>query len=296
MDQFECIVIPEPDSRLRPFANRLKQWATRVRTFDAPIADEDDLIDRVRASDAILPMGGTQLTARVIESAAALRYIGLGATLFTGPHSNIDVDQANARGIPVTGVRDYGDIGVAEWVAAEAVRFIKQPEINGELGGTTVGVIGAGAAGGLTGRMLQGMGAVLRYYSRSRKPDVEADGIEYRDLSDLLAECTIVSIHVPRHTSILGARELDRFGSGKLLINTSVGLPVDSAALRAWLQDPANRFAADVEGIGDLKGEASTHPRISYYPGTTGYTAQAADRLYAEVERQLVAFLRSSSR
>ncbi len=296
MDRFQTIVIPEPDSRLRPFVDRLRRWAREVRTFDTPVGDSTDLSSRIGDADVVLPMGGTRLTAEVINAAQSLRYIGLGATLFSGIHSNIDLEAAAARSIPVTGVRDYGDIGVAEWVVAEAVRFVKRPELNGELAGTPVGIIGAGAAGGLTARSLAALGADVRYTGRGRKHKIEADGIPYQPLDSLLSECLIVSIHLPRNTMIVGARELELFGAGKLLINTSVGLPVEVDALSNWLNDPNNLFAADIEGIGALMDTAATHPRISYLPATSGYTAQAAERLYAEVERQLVAFLQQRTR
>lgn len=291
MARFTTIVIPEPDSRLKPFAGRLEPWAATVRTFDTPFEGTAELIERVRDADAVLPMGGTRLDAEVIAAAARLRYIGLGATLFTGPHGNIDLAAAEARGIRVTGVRDYGDVGVAEWVAAESIRYLKQEKINRELAGTRFGVIGAGAAGGLTARTLAALGARARYFSRSRKDALEAEGIGYRPLADLLERCRIVSIHLPRNTSLLGADELARLGSGKLLLNTSVGLPVDTEALRTWLSDPANRFAADADGIGEMLPDAAARPGIVYLPRSAGYTAEAAERMYAQVEGHLAAFL-----
>ena len=294
MKQFTTIVIPESDSRLKPFAERLEPLAGTVRTFNAPFESKPQLIERIGEADVVLPMGGTRLDAEVIASAGNLRYIGLGATLFSGPHCNIDLAAAEARGIRVTGVRDYGDIGVAEWVAAESIRYLKREAINGELAGTCLGVIGAGAAGGLTARTLKALGAEVRYFSRSRKELLEAEGVEYRLLNELLAECRIVSVHLPRHTSLLGVEELASLGSGKLLFNTSVGLPVDPGALRAWLEDPANYFAADSDGIGEMLAVAESHPRIIYLPRSSGYTAQAADRMYAQVEQQLVAFLNES--
>lgn len=291
MERFTTIVIPESDSRLKPFAARLARWAATVRTFEVPFESRDELIERIGDADAVLPMGGTRVDADVFAAAGGLRYIGLGATLFSGAHSSIDLAAAEARGIRVTGVRDYGDIGVAEWVAAESIRYVKREEINGELAGTCFGVIGAGAAGGLTARTLKALGAEVRYFSRSRKRLLDAEGVEYRSLADLLDECRIVSIHLPRNTPLLGAEDLRRLGSGKLLFNTSVGLPVEPEALRAWLADQTNRFAADADGIGEMLTDAATHPRIVYLPRSSGYTAEAAERMYSQVEKQLAAFL-----
>jgi phosphoglycerate dehydrogenase-like enzyme len=107
MERFACIVLPESDSRLKPFAERLEPWAEAVRVYDTPFESKEELIERIGDADAVLPMGGTKLDKDVLAAAGRLRYIGLGATLFSGPHSNIDLAAAEARGIPVTGVRDY---------------------------------------------------------------------------------------------------------------------------------------------------------------------------------------------
>jgi len=291
MNRFTAIVIPESDSRLKRFASQLEQWAQEVRTYETPFENSDELIERIGDADAVLPMGGTRLDSTVIRAASGLRYIGLGATLFSGPHSNIDLSSAEVRNIRVTGVRDYGDIGVAEWVVSEAIRYTKREQINGEVAGTRFGIVGAGAAGGLTARTLKAIGAEVCYFSRHRKESLDAEGIEYRPLHDLLADSSVVSVHLPRNTSLLGAEEFRALGSGKLLFNTSVGLPMDSKSLRAWLEDEANWFAADSDGIGELIPEVGTHPRIVHLPRSSGYTTAAAERMYAQVARQLAEFL-----
>lgn len=291
MRSLNQIVIPEHDSRLKPFASRLEPLAERIRTFDSPFKNREELIRRIGEAEVLLPMGGTHIDAAILDAAPGLRYIGLGATLFSEPHANIDLPAAEARGIRVTGVRDYGDIGVAEWVLAETIRYLKIETHNRELAGTPVGIIGAGAAGGLTARYLNALGAKVRYYSRSKKPELEAEGIEYRSLSELLAESRIVSIHLPRNTTLLSAPELAALGGRKLLINTSVGLPVETEALREWLTDQSNWFAADADGVGEMRTEASSHPRIVYLPRSSGFTAEAAERMFAQVEAQLASFI-----
>ena len=291
MKRLSSIVIPEHDSRLKPFALRLEQLARNVRTFDTPWRDREELMKRIVDAEVLLPMGGTRLDAETIAAARSLRYIGLGATLFPGAHSNIDLEAAAARGIRVAGVRDYGDVGVAEWVASQAIRFLKRGALNRELAGTLCGIIGAGAAGGLTARLLKGMGAEVRYFSRSRKAALEEAGVEYRSLTDLLCESLVVSLHLPRRTMLLGAEEFAVLGAGKLLVNTSVGLPAECDALRRWLREESNRFAADADGIGEMLADAEAHPRIRYLPRSSGFTEEAAERMFAQVEGQLAAFL-----
>lgn len=294
METFNCIVLPEANSRLKPIAPRLRRYAEEVRVFDTDPQTREELIRRVADADCILPMGGTQLDGETISACPNLRYIGLAATLFTGKSSNIDLEATKRRSIPVTGVRDYGDIGVAEWVVSVSVDYLKRPPTNGELAGTSCGIIGAGAAGSLTAKTLRKLNADVSYFNRSRKPELEEQDIDYRPRERLLRDVRILSLHLPRRTKVLGTEELATFGNGKLLINTSVGLPVDEAALRRWLEDEQNVFAVDSDGIGELSDICTTHPRIVYLPASCGYTKQAEQRLFEQIERQLHAFLNRS--
>ena len=289
--RFACIVLPEGNSRLKPLAQTLGNYAHEVRTFTEAHRSQRELIDRVADADCILPMGGTRLDADLLEACPRLRYIGLGATLFHGESSNIDLQTARRRGIVVTGARDYGDIGVAEWVAAVAVKFLKQPHCNGELAGTVCGVVGAGASGSLTARTLAALGAEVHYFSRSRKADLDAAGIGFLELAELLRRCRVVSIHLPRRVHLIGREELSTLGNDKLLLNTSVGLPVEERALRSWIEQQRNIFAADADGIGELADIARTHPHIEYLDASAGYTRQAEQRLFAQVESRLREFL-----
>lgn len=294
MEKFDCIVLPEADSRLKPIVPRLRLYAGEVRVYDTDPQSREELIRRVADADCILPMGGTRLDRETISASPNLRYIGLAATLFTGNSSNIDLEATKRRSIPVTGVRDYGDIGVAEWIVSVSVNYLKRPPTNGELAGTPCGIIGAGAAGSLTAKTLRKLDAEVSYFNRSRKPYLEEEDIDYRPLDRLLPDVRILSLHLPRRTKVLGAEELASFGNGKLLINTSVGLPIDEVALRRWLEDEQNVFAADSDGIGELSDICLTHPRLVYLPASSGYTKQAEQRLFEQVEHQLRAFLNRS--
>ena len=55
-----------------------------------------------------------------------------------------------------------------------------------ELTGVPVGIIGMGATGRVVTRALQFFGADLTYYNRSRKPDIEEQGVKYLPLEELL--------------------------------------------------------------------------------------------------------------
>lgn len=73
-----------------------------------------------------------------------------------------------------------------------------------EIGGRTVGIVGTGAIGTMTARLFQAFGAKVIAYSRTVRPEVEAMGVEYVTLEELMAQSDIVSVHVPNNQETKG--------------------------------------------------------------------------------------------
>jgi D-lactate dehydrogenase len=109
-----------------------------------------------------------------------------------------------------------------------------------ELHGRTVGVVGTGKIGATLLRVLSGFGVQLLAHDVAPSPDVEALGVRYVGLDELLAAAHVVTLHCPltpatRHL-IDGAR-LARMRPGAILVNTSRGALIDTPALVAALKD-----------------------------------------------------------
>ena len=103
-----------------------------------------------------------------------------------------------------------------------------------EIGGRTVGIVGTGAIGTMTARLFQAFGAKVIAYSRTVRPEVEAMGVAYVSLEELMARSDIVSIHVPNNQETKGLISKERIAAMKpsaLLINVARGAIVDNAAL-----------------------------------------------------------------
>ncbi|PIE34565.1 dihydrofolate reductase [candidate division KSB3 bacterium] len=292
MKQFKQIAIPEGKSRLANDLDRIQPYsAAEIITYDTNPDSECELLERVRAADCIIIGSYSKLDGAIIRQCPSLEYIGLAATLFTGQGANIDLEAAAERKIAVTGVSDYGDYGVVDFVVSETIRYLKYGTRNRELRGQPVGIIGAGTVGSLVAKSLKVLGAEVSYYSRSSRPDLERDGIHYAPLHTLLQRVSILSVHVPRNTQVLGKEELDMLTDGTLLFNTSVGLPIEPEAMRKWLNNPRNVFVADRDGIGYLEEEYTNFPNITFYPRSSGFTEEAERRLADKVEQNLKAFL-----
>jgi len=114
--------------------------------------------------------------------------------------------------------------------------------------GKTVGLVGCGAIGAQVARKVRAFGAEVVYYDVRRLPADEESrlGLRYEKLDDLLAISDIVSLHLPlldttRH--LVGERELGLMKGSAILVNTSRGEIVDTAALAVALKSGRIRGA-----------------------------------------------------
>ena len=248
--------------------------------------EEPEVIRRIGNADCLLVSFRTPIRRRVLDACPNIRYIGMCCTLYNPESSNVDVIEARRRGITVSGVKDYGDEGVVEYVISELVRLmhgfggIRWRKQSYELTGRKVGIIGLGKTGGMIADAMLFFGADTCYYSRTRKPDAEARGIAYRPMHSLLAEAEIVCTCLPRNNYLLGDEEFSILGNGKILVNTSVGPTFDTTAIKRWLERyPESYSLCDATGMGALETELCTYPNVLYTPMISGKSAQSIERL-----------------
>ena len=136
-------------------------------------------------------------------------------SLYSEASSNVDIAYAREHGITVTGIRDYGDEGVAEYVLMNVIRRLHGEDGSApllgeisEISGAKVGLLGLGASAQAVARALKMMGADVRYYSRTRKPGIEtAMGYHYQELHLLLQECDIICSCLSKNVTLLGLGE-----------------------------------------------------------------------------------------
>ncbi|GIQ87096.1 hypothetical protein KIPB_009066 [Kipferlia bialata] len=137
---------------------------------------------------------------------------------------------------------------------------------------------------------LQGLGANVAYYNRSKaRPVLDDAGIPRLSLSDLMATCDILTLHIPRDTVVVDRDTLGLFKGG-LVIHTSLGLPVDCGAID-WLTHEGHHLAADHDGLRTLPTSVRDLPGVSYYPYYSGFTREAVSRLVGGVVTNMAAHL-----
>ncbi len=209
-------------------------------------------------------------------------------TLIDEKSANVDIAATRERRIEVLGVRDYGDEGVIEFIISELVRLLKVTgqhqwkPVDLELTGQKLGIIGMGTLGTMLARAAQLFGMEVYYFSRTRKPDVEERGATYLELDQLLQEVDIISTYLPRNTVIL-MNKLKLFGTGKILINTSLGPTFDVQEFCQWIQEPGNYAIFDGDALEGHRDELVKYPRVIYTDKVVGWTQQAKERLSQKV-------------
>lgn len=256
---FQKLVAIEPINLISDAEKELRRYAREIVFYKDIPAGDAEIAARVGDADAVLLSYTSRLTRAAMEQCPNLRYVGMCCSLYSEESANVDIAYARSRSIDVRGIRDYGDRGVVEyvlWQLGEILHgFGGRPcwdPLPRELTRLRVGVVGLGVSGGMIADALHYMGADVRYYSRTRKPQAEANGLRYQPLDDLLAECEVVFTCLNKNVILLSAEQFAKLGSHKILFNTSIGPAADLSALAAWLDDPRNLFCCDTVGaLGD---------------------------------------------
>eukprot|EP00286_Rhodomonas_abbreviata_P025317 CAMPEP_0181295716 /NCGR_PEP_ID=MMETSP1101-20121128/4299_1 /TAXON_ID=46948 /ORGANISM="Rhodomonas abbreviata, Strain Caron Lab Isolate" /LENGTH=361 /DNA_ID=CAMNT_0023400493 /DNA_START=62 /DNA_END=1147 /DNA_ORIENTATION=- len=107
--------------------------------------------------------------------------------------------------------------------------------------GKVIGVLGTGKIGQITAKILSGFGpSRLLGYDLFPSPAMqESLGMEYVSVGELVAQCDIISLHLPLLPStyhLINADTIQTMKKGVVIINTSRGGLIDASALEAGLK------------------------------------------------------------
>jgi glycerate dehydrogenase len=204
-----------------------------------------------------------RMTKQIIESADALRFIGLAATGV----DNVDLAVAEQNNVAVCNIRGYCTNSVAEHVFAVLLHMTHNIGLYDKsvragnwqraadfcmldfplrgLSTMTLGIVGYGELGKGVAKIAAAFGMRVQIARRIGQHDVAADGRV--DLEQLLQDCDAISLHCPLTDAtrgLIGKRELSLMKSNALLVNTARGGLVDSVALLNALQEGVIAAAA----------------------------------------------------
>jgi len=223
-----------------------KEW------FDKHLGDTGFEIDyfRVRlvaetahyaqGSDVICAFVNDDLSGPVIEELAGfgVKMIAMRCAGF----NNVDLETADKLGIPVYRVPEYSPHAVAEHAVAlilalnrkihkayNRVRdgnFSLSRLVGFNLHGKTVGVLGTGKIGRVFAELMKCFGCRVLLYDKFPNTEMQEKGYPYVDLTTLLRESDILSLHVPllpETAHIINRETLNMMKDNAMLINTSRG-------------------------------------------------------------------------
>jgi len=267
-------------------------------TIQPPLRTAGELIAAAHDADVLMMRDQFgKVTAEVLDGCPRLRLI---VTRSTG-HDHIDLQAAKARGVVVANVPNYGAHMIAEHAFAlmlavarnvcaanERYRRIRRFDDTGlagvELYGKTLGVIGTGRIGRHSARIGNGFGMEVVAFDLLQNDSLAAEmGFRYVSLDELLGRSDFLTIHLPltdqtRH--LICSRTLAGVKRGAILVNTSRGPIVDTAALKEALADGRLSGA----GLDVLEEERAVYhdfgdANVIVTPHIGWYTQEARGRL-----------------
>lgn len=186
------------------------------------------------------------------ETAKILADQGIGlVALRCAGYNNVDMVACQSNSIRVVRVPAYSPHAVAEHAAGLMLTlnrkihraYCRIREMNFSLDGLVgfdlyskrIGIIGTGKIGAAFAAICSGFGMRIFAYDVYQNAELAARfGVEYVDLKTLYRESDIISLHAPLNPEtfhIINQQTLDLMKRGVMIINTSRGALIDTAAL-----------------------------------------------------------------
>jgi glyoxylate reductase len=276
-------------------------------------ADRERLLQLAPGVEAIVADPTVPVDAKLLDAAGSqLRVVAN----FAVGYDNVDLDACRERGIAVTntpGVLTNATAELALALTLAAARRLSELErelragrwtgwdpgayLGMELSGATFAIVGLGRIGRRYAELVSGLAGRIVYVARSPKPEAERElDAERMGLPGALAVADAISVHAPggeetRH--LIGASELGLMKPTAILVNTSRGTLVDSAALAAALAEGRLGAAGlDVyEHEPRVPAELLAAPRCVLLPHVGSATTKARDAMAVAVAENVRAAL-----
>ncbi|MDR1596931.1 MAG: D-2-hydroxyacid dehydrogenase [Treponema sp.] len=289
----------------------------KLTVYDrSSLTDPKESINRIGNAEAVI-VNKTPVPAEVINACPSIRYIGVLAT----GYNVVDVNAAKSKGIVVTNIPTYGTAAVGQFAIALLLeichhighhdktvhegRWEKNPDWCYwdypliELADKTMGIIGFGRIGQVTGSIAKALG--MKVIAHDGHPNDSGRQIAgYVSLDELFAQSDVICLHCPlfpETTGIISRANIAKMKDGVILINNSRGPLVVEADLAEAL-DSGKIYAAglDVVSTEPIKGDnpllkaknCIITPHISWAP------KESRQRLMDVAVNNLAAFVNGS--
>jgi D-3-phosphoglycerate dehydrogenase/(S)-sulfolactate dehydrogenase len=275
-------------------------WGTPFQMLEGsfPITRNDDLWNNpeelkaaLKDVKALVVRNRTKVTADVIAVAPNLKVIaraGVGL-------DNIDLKAADAAGVVVVAGLGANAVSVGELTLGLALSLLRNVPGHDvatrdggwvrtpgrELSGLTWGLLGCGATGVATAKLIQGFNCSVLGYDPYAK---NVQGVELTSFEDVLKRSDVVSIHMPSTPETNGsinAATLALMKKDAIIVNVGRGEVINEADLIAALKAKTIAGAAlDVRAQEPpTTGEMETIPNLILTPHVAGITKESQLRI-----------------
>jgi D-3-phosphoglycerate dehydrogenase/(S)-sulfolactate dehydrogenase len=275
-------------------------WGTPFQKLEGsfPIVRNDDLwnnVDELKSAlkdaTALVVRNRTKVTADVIAAAPKLKVIaraGVGL-------DNIDIKAADATGVVVVAGLGANAVSVGELTLGLALSLLRnipghdQVTREGnwirtpgrELSGLTWGLLGCGATGLATAKLLQGFECKMIGFDPYAR---NLSGIELKSFEEVLKESDVISIHMPSTPETNGSinsTTLKLMKPDAVLVNVGRGEVINEADLIEALKSKVIAGAAlDVRAQEPpVKGEMEQITNLILTPHVAGITKESQLRI-----------------
>ncbi len=305
------ILTPEQNKRLLNCANEVVFY---------PKADNPTLVEeRIKDADGVINCW-TVITEDALKG-SRVKYIGNWGHWWKH-RILLSEEKLKKMGIHLDHVPDYGTDAVAELVWAGILALsknlekwhkdaatgkwtyenikrgdkkVKVSEVQEHLvKSKTLGIVGMGRIGARVAQIgLYGFGLKVIYYSRTRKEELEKEGVEFTTLEALFKKSDIISIHLSPDApnKLISKNLLNVMKPDAIFVNTSVGHVVDQEALIGILKQRKIKAFLDVYEKFPPRGELKDLPNVIFTYRLGWFTKESLERkgeiLISNIEKYL---------
>ncbi|MBD8512988.1 phosphoglycerate dehydrogenase [Photobacterium sp. WH77] len=271
----------------------------------------NELLDAIKDAHFVGIRSRTQLTEEVFDAAKKLIAVGC----FCIGTNQVDLAEANRRGIPVFNAPFSNTRSVAELVLGEILLLLRGiPEKNAkahrgewqktadssyEARGKKLGIIGYGHIGTQLSILAENLGMDVYFYDIENKLTL-GNATQVDSLSELLNKSDVISLHVPETLdtqNLMGAEEFARMKPGSIFINAARGTVVDIDALCSALESKHLAGAAiDVFPVepktnkDQFESPLTRFDNVILTPHIGGSTQEAQQNIGIEVAGKIVKY------
>jgi D-3-phosphoglycerate dehydrogenase/(S)-sulfolactate dehydrogenase len=275
-------------------------WGTPFQVLEGsfPITRNDDLWSNpeelkaaLKDATALVVRNRTKVTADVIAAAPKLKVIaraGVGL-------DNIDIKAADAAGVVVVAGLGANAVSVGELTLGLALALLRNVPGHDvatrdggwvrtpgrELSGLSWGLLGCGATGVATAKLIQGFNCEIIGFDPYAK---NLSGIELTTFEEVLKRSDVVSIHMPstpETNGTINAQSLSLMKPDAIIVNVGRGEVINEADLMSALKAKTIAGAAlDVRAQEPpVKGEMEQIPNLILTPHVAGITKESQLRI-----------------